>query len=1257
MAEIKKISTELQLLDKFLDTSGDAGTSGQVLTSTGTGINWISGGNIPGVPAGSGTVNTIALWTPDGDTLGNSIITQPTSAEVRVAGTLKVNSTVTGYSSTKIQTGGFGDSQSGINILNSTTGYGYILFGDGSGADLYKGQITYKHGDDFMAFNTNGSEKIRITSGGNVGIGTTSPDYKLEVQGVISSADAGLQKATFANVGNDLVLTANADATNVTAKILFNSSGAGGTGVSTKMIIDGSGKVGIGTTSPLKKLSINGGNVAVNNGNSFIVGAAITGNSQIGELGADSGQLQLLTESTRDIKFGSTTYGNIMFLEGTNGNVGIGTTAPTANLHVQGSSATDAPIVRVGGFGNSGSTLELAETLTSGNMTYGFSFEQTGNGTNELLIKRHNNSAGGASVITLSRTNNNVSMSGGLSLALKATSSSTLSTDGGTTLTTKNYVDALTPGAGVFLPLAGGTMTGSIDFGTNNKDISMTDSAGAVTRVMVLNTSNTMYIGPVDPYAGGSIIYGAAAGVSYQRWYTGASERMRIMPSGNVGIGTTIPDSLLHVSADVTGANTGTITIEGRPTGFLGDDIATIDFHNSGNKRADIRMERGNTADDSQLVFSTSDTGTLNDALIINEIGNVGIGTTSPASTLHVLGPNAASGGITLSSGTSNNTQKVGRIKTSHYSNSEEPFTAILTNAQTSTNVLRLGGGSGAENAATVILFYTATNNTTLTGSERMRISSNGSVGINSTSTSYKLDVGGNARFLDSVYINTSTGSGGLFVTRLGGASESLKIYTTDTSSYLDVYQDENQSGYGNLAFRADDTGNNNGYLWFGHRSGGEAMRIIDNGNVGIGTTAPNYKLTAYGSSTDSEIVASFGSANDQNEYTAIGLSGFIASNGATKAGLALKRTATYGTGELHFLNNNTLDNSDMTLSDSKMMIDSTGNVGIGTSSPGSKLHIDSTGEALRFTRSSQETYRVIHGTSGLYFTGPNTGSLVFGVTQNSDVDMFNTSGSVMFRADGSTGNVGIGTTSPGSKLQVAGEIRAADGNKGAPSYSFTSDTNTGMYSDTADQLEFVTGGNIAMVIDSNSNVGIGTSAPDVKFHVTENEDGSGLDKGTAKFINTNTGQGATTMHMVQTSSSNFANAVKFWQGSTPTAVGFIRLTTSSTLFITSASDLNLKKNITNWSDDTLGKFKALEPKKFRFKTQDVSEDKTLGFIAQNEVDNFPEAYPQFLGDDEKPYYGFNPTGMVPHLMKAIKDLVEKVEILENKITQLENNN
>ena len=73
MAEIKKISTELQLLDKFLDTSGDAGTSGQVLTSTGTGINWVSGGSLPGGPylplAGGTMANTNLVTNMNADLL------------------------------------------------------------------------------------------------------------------------------------------------------------------------------------------------------------------------------------------------------------------------------------------------------------------------------------------------------------------------------------------------------------------------------------------------------------------------------------------------------------------------------------------------------------------------------------------------------------------------------------------------------------------------------------------------------------------------------------------------------------------------------------------------------------------------------------------------------------------------------------------------------------------------------------------------------------------------------------------------------------------------------------------------------------------------------------------------------------------------------------------------------------------------------------------------------------------------------------
>ena len=51
--------------------------------------------------------------------------------------------------------------------------------------------------------------------------------------------------------------------------------------------------------------------------------------------------------------------------------------------------------------------------------------------------------------------------------------------------------------------------------------------------------------------------------------------------------------------------------------------------------------------------------------------------------------------------------------------------------------------------------------------------------------------------------------------------------------------------------------------------------------------------------------------------------------------------------------------------------------------------------------------------------SGPNTDTLAFGVDQNHDVVMFNNSGSAYATFDGSTSRVGIGTTSPGAKLDI----------------------------------------------------------------------------------------------------------------------------------------------------------------------------------------------------------------------------------------------
>ena len=219
-------------------------------------------------------------------------------------------------------------------------------------------------------------------------------------------------------------------------------------------------------------------------------------------------------------------------------------------------------------------------------------------------------------------------------------------------------------------------------------------------------------------------------------------------------------------------------------------------------------------------------------------------------------------------------------------------------------------------------------------------------------------------------------------------------------------------------------------------------LRVNDNDRVGINTMNPGGELQVVGAGSIGNIYISANAAGS-----------------SVTDSLHIKKEAL----KASIINR---DGGDLALganSNEYVTIKSTGNVGIGTTSPDSKLHIDSTGEALRFTRSSQETYRVIHGTSGLYFTGPNTGSLVLGVTQNSDVDIFNTSGSVMFRADGSSGNVGIGTTSPSTKLHVVGTLRAGG---------------------SSDYIELNSSGNI-MLADSNCAIGpVYTGSPNNTLNI-----------------------------------------------------------------------------------------------------------------------------------------------------------------------------
>jgi hypothetical protein len=119
-----------------------------------------------------------------------------------------------------------------------------------------------------------------------------------------------------------------------------------------------------------------------------------------------------------------------------------------------------------------------------------------------------------------------------------------------------------------------------------------------------------------------------------------------------------------------------------------------------------------------------------------------------------------------------------------------------------------------------------------------------------------------------------------------------------------------------------------------------------------------------------------------------------------------------------------------------------------------------------------------------------------------------------------------------------------------------------------------------------------------------------------------------------------------FHNASSGSRVGYIAFNgTANVSYITSGSDLRLKENIQEWDENISEKFETIQPKTFTF-INDLEETTQKGFIAQNEVDKFPEAYPV----DTEGYHSFNPSGMVVYLMKAVQEQALKIKELEQRL-------
>jgi hypothetical protein len=257
-------------------------------------------------------------------------------------------------------------------------------------------------------------------------------------------------------------------------------------------------------------------------------------------------------------------------------------------------------------------------------------------------------------------------------------------------------------------------------------------------------------------------------------------------------------------------------------------------------------------------------------------------------------------------------------------------------------------------------------------------------------------------------------------------------------------------------------------------RTGQDVYYGSGTGNVGIGTTSPDANLDIgvnniitlddTGSSTG---FIGLGSYNDGTKNRAQGASyyGF---------GLEIDRPN-------ELISFNSYDSNGI-ISNSNITLKRGGNVGIGTTSPDAKLHIDSTGAALQFTRTGQETYLFEHGTSGLYTKLGTT--LLTGWTQDHDFKIFDNTGSQYVMFDGSTQKVGIGTVSPGYTLEIAGPSTTSF----AYQRTGVSANKWGFHSDNdATYWQNLTSGNLLFTLQNAGNVGINTTQPSEKLDVDGN--------------------------------------------------------------------------------------------------------------------------------------------------------------------------
>ncbi|MBM4251912.1 MAG: hypothetical protein FJ146_08065 [Deltaproteobacteria bacterium] len=333
---------------------------------------------------------------------------------------------------------------------------------------------------------------------------------------------------------------------------------------------------------------------------------------------------------------------------GNAGNVGIGTTSPSAKLHVAGTAGTDGIMFPDG-------TLQKTAAIGSG------SSQWTTSGSN-IYFNAGGVGIGKTSPIVALDVAGSINMSTGN--ALRGNANWLIGNDangtiwaGSTAVANDIRFDSSAGNIATF------KSNGNIGIGTTSPAVAL-EAYGTTGYPATSGTAQT----GIARFSGSNnnvLDVGQANGGPWGVWLQGTDRSnlatkypIILQPNGgNVGIGTTVPSDLLHIKD-------GNLRLDYYATGTMPRSAGTINFYDRGFPLAVIQaVEEGpNYGYQSGLSFYTNpgsgDGSTMAERVRISKSGNVGIGTTAPA-TLFEVGGVAMSRGSTVKSADGNTCYQV----------------------------------------------------------------------------------------------------------------------------------------------------------------------------------------------------------------------------------------------------------------------------------------------------------------------------------------------------------------------------------------------------------------------------------------------------------------------------------------------------------------------------------------------------------------------------------------------------------------------